>query len=187
MRTMGLVCLAASCIWWAGASTSVADDRKSAEKTIVQLTFKKDGSQNALTPVERRTLATAVTAYCQAARNLIPTLSPDDRAWLEAELSASNNRAMAAADSPTYARHALAMLYDDCLSWARPLMKLPLEFNGNVRIWGGLANVMIGTRASDYVQRLQGVALPSDYVDGADPIPHFIATGILARIIMEAP
>jgi hypothetical protein len=171
----------------AAISAAHADDRKSAESTIIQLFLPEGGSQNALTPTERRILAKAVETYCQSARDLIPTLSPDEQAWLKVELGASNNRAIAAASSPTYARYALSEFYDACLSWARPLTKLPLEHNGNVRMWAGLVNVMIGTRASDYVKRLQNVSLPSDYINGADPIPGFVATCVLTRIIMKAP
>lgn len=168
-------------------SVAHADDQRSAQHTIIQLLPLEDGSKDALTPAERQTLAKAVETYCRSSRDLIPTLSPDEQAWLKAELGASNNRAIAAVNSPTYARYALSEFYDNCLSWVRPLAMLPLGENGNTRTWAGLVNAIIGTRASDYVARLQGVSLPSDFIKEADAVPHFIATVILTRIIMQAP
>jgi hypothetical protein len=140
-------------------------------------------SPAALNPLNDRSsrinFASLVAKVCGDYRNAVPTLTPDEKTWLETEMKQTGKRMEAAVASSLYARYSLASTFNRCIDAANGIT------HGDDRpsMWIWLSTIMIEDDLFDTFGRIGVDGIGNEDVGIVNSLFRRIATAIMIRVI----
>lgn len=138
-----------------------------------------------LKPDERIHFARSISAVCKAYRNVIPTITPDEHAWLQKEMGqeSSGERMIAAAGTTNLARYKSAQFLDECLDITDKIIEtsdIPIR-------WAFLAQLLTDEDIADHLSGIGTLTPDSTDVTGARfMLGADTASTIIGRILVPA-
>jgi hypothetical protein len=117
---MRLICIAAS----VALTATPISGHSSTLELAVAVNKTLSWNRAVVKPPERRTTALAQQAYWKSFSHRLPRLPPNEKAWLEEEMNAGNERFGAVLERKEFALWSLALRVDGCLDSYDKLLKV---------------------------------------------------------------
>lgn len=134
-----------------------------------------------LQSAERKKFAALIREICQEFRDEVPSLTPDEMAWIREELGHPGARVTAAINSPLYPRFRLSNSFDECIQFGKAISSVE---GGDVgENWVSLALNLNDGGFFDMFGRFGRDGNNTPRIAAVDMITREIANTIIRRVL----
>jgi hypothetical protein len=154
-----------------------------AAKHLLELTFSTEDIE--LSRDERTNLARSISAACKGYRRVVPTVTPNEEAWIRTEMGkdSSSERMIAAADTEIFARFKAVQFLDQCSVLTTVLVGVSDDYVA----WATLAKTFVDNDISEHLDRIGSHSMkPADVAGARMMLGHYTASMIIERILIPA-